>query len=400
MMSEKNIFTQFLKNLTNHQGNKPGKFLDKYIGDVLCYFLSFFCKTPNDNQIFEPKKILVIKFGAIGDTALMLPFLKCLKENFHSSHIAVIAWKKNKFLLENFEYIDEIIYLGSVNSLFNPLKLLRIIQLFRGKSFDSVIDLVQFGNISQILPFLSGIKLRIGFKIQGRAKNKLLTKKIEYHFDKHELDCFLDIILGIGGNRCSVIPSLGITFTNKLESIQQRFLIEHDLRVGELLIGVHIGAKWPEKRWEVEKYGELIDTIASKYRAKILVYSGPEEEDLFHTIRKLIHTRLVKYFHGYSLEEALASTKFIKLLITNDNGFMHLAEAMGVPILAIFGPSDYRKWGPYGRKNVIISKNFPCSPCNILGSMPKCKNGLKCMKEISVEEVLLGMEKLLKSIND
>ena len=171
-----------------------------------------------------------------------------------------------------------------------------------------------------------------------------------------------------------------------------------------LVIGMHAGLASHQryKMWAVEKYAELADKLIENYNAAILFFGGEEEHSLIAKIQSMMKHRLLNMAGRTSIRETAALIYKCDLFICGDTGLMHIAGALEVPAIAIFGPTNYRRVGPWGNpeRNVIVRKELDCSPCYpIYGPIKECRNKV-CLDSITVEDVLIIVknmkEKLLK----
>lgn len=376
------------------QGKIFGKYADRTIR-FLYPLLGLNNRKPIEKKSIVPKRVFIMKFPHIGDTVLLTPTLKALKRAYPNAYISMASWKANEFILRNNPYIDELVPFHSLNQLMNPFKLLRLVKLLQKKQFDTFLDFGQFAQITPILAYLAGIKNRIGLAPLGHPREKALTKPVDYVMAKHEVECFLDIVRGLTGESMSA-SSPKLFLSEECKDFAQAFMYEKGVSRKDLVIGIHPGAQWPAKRWNIEKFSQLTNEISKRYGAKIVLFAGPKEEFLVHKFD--VNSPEIIMATGYSQEKTAAILEKIDLFITNDSGFMHVAAALETPVIAIFGPSDPVKWGPYGKQHIVIREDISCSPCNILGAMRKCDD-FKCMKLIKVGSVLKAAEKKIQELS-
>ena len=164
-----------------------------------------------------------------------------------------------------------------------------------------------------------------------------------------------------------------------------------------LIVGFHPGS-FPDmkyKRWAPEKYAELGNFLCEKFNASIMIFGSSEEQDISEKILKLMRYPPIITTGKTTLRQAAAIIEKCDLFVSNDTGLMHIAAALNVPTIGIFGPTDPRKNSPRGKNTTFIWKNFPCSPCYNTEKAIKCKEA-KCLNSISVEEVLVRIKKILK----
>jgi heptosyltransferase-2 len=151
-----------------------------------------------------------------------------------------------------------------------------------------------------------------------------------------------------------------------------------------VLIGVHPGATGSSaKRWLPERYAEVADRLAHRYGVQIALMGGPEETALAEEIRSHMTTSPLFLAGETSLDALLGLIDSLTLLITNDSGPMHLASALDIPTVAVFGPTDERETGPVGRDARVVRRDVDCSPC----LLKECSTDHRCMRQVEVDDV-------------
>ena len=178
------------------------------------------------------------------------------------------------------------------------------------------------------------------------------------------------------------------------EEIQQakETLDNNQITPDDLLIGINPGAAYgSSKRWYPERFSQVAAALVKKYHAKIILFGGPGERDVTEEIIRASGPSLLNMAGQTTIRGLMALLSQCRLLITGDSGPMHIAAALGVPVVAIFGSTDPALTTPIGTGHVVIRKNVPCSPC----FRRECPTNLECMDLIQVEDVLGSVEKIL-----
>lgn len=368
------------------------KFFDKYVGNVLCFFLSFFNK---EVEIKNIKNILILQFWGIGETILTLPAVRALREKFPKAKIYVLATSRNADVYYENKDIDNFGKLG-----LNVFSILSFV-ISNYKKFDLVVDMEEYLNISTILSFFAG-KTRIGFN--GRARGKLYTKSTFYNDKQHTVDTFMDLVRLVGAE-IKVEKLISLNYSKKDKKAVDDFLEEKGINKNDFVVGVVPGAAESAKSrmWSKDKYAEFNDLLVYKHKAKIVMIGNTAEHKLIREIRKLMDNDAVNTAGAFTVRELFYLVERCKVVISNDTGPMHIAAAQGIKTIGIFGPNTPIRWAPYGN-NVAIYKNVFCSPCihTHLGIVPECKwpkNNkyyLHCMRNISVDNVMKGFEDIIK----
>jgi predicted lipopolysaccharide heptosyltransferase III len=372
------------------------KLLDKVVGTPLCYLIGFFSNLSNGRanswKNFNPKRILVIKLVAIGDLVVTLPLLKALRSRYPRSYIGVLIVPRVREVVEGCKYIDEI-FEYDIWGKHRDWKVMKLMWFLRNKKFDLVIELDHYYRISSLLSYFSGAKRRIGFDFKGQGRRYLLTDRVPYEVDKHEVEVFLNTFRALG-NKITPNKLVEIEVTEGDKKFIDNFLKLHRISLDkDIVIGIHPGTSIVAKsrRWENEKFAWLIDTLQEKFKAKVIITGGydKEETQLVNKIVSLTKLKPVVAARCVSIKQFAELIRRCTLFISVDTGPMHIAAAMQTPVVALFGPNTPKKWAPFGSQHVVIYKKLPCSPCikQYLGEISKCRDN-KCMKKISSEEVL------------
>jgi heptosyltransferase-2 len=363
------------------------KLIDKYIG-ILITLLIYPFKHLKSHKIkkSEIKNIAVIRLWTLGETILTLPLLKQIKQEFPHAKLSIICTTKNKSIFEKTNLADEIL-------LFSPSALNL---LTKYKKYDITIDTEPWLNIAGILTFYLG-KISLGYT--NKITKILLTKKIRWNPDIHEVDNFLEILrlINIKPIKFKKLPSLIIPKNNPIK-----------LPKNKKIIGVHMGTGsfGKSRRWSALNWAALIDKLTKIYNPTIVFIGTQEDKKMIELVKKNIKDKSnIIDISGKDLGTTLSVMSKFNLMITSDTGPMHLSASLGIKTIGLFGPTTPVRFRPYG-DNYFIYHKVSCSPCiNIhKGSkVPECKyKNTKyanfCMKLIKPSEILnlIESKKLLK----
>ncbi len=309
--------------------------------------------------------MLFLRLGAIGDTTLLLPTLLGVLDNQPSIELHVIVWSSN-ISVYNLIHSPRLFLhnLGSYRSLLGLWNLFKFSIKERGH-FDVVFDMEQFANLFAIVGLILRPRCLIGFDVKGQSRKEYYGKTVLYDSNIHE----------------------SLNFLSMVHAVFPEARMFHDPPKRELnpadFIAIHPGSKWPQKRWPMERFVGIFKKIHLQYPLiKIRLYMGPDEllseETIPDYVERSIQTPLERVFDELSQ---------CRLMISNDNGIMHVAGWMGIPVIGIFGMSDPIQWHALGNENNALSPSLDCAPCNKLGQMRKC-NDFKCLKNISIDDVM------------
>jgi lipopolysaccharide heptosyltransferase II len=262
-----------------------------------------------------------------------------------------------------------------------------LIRYIRQRRYDAVFDL--FGNPrSALLTWLSGAPLRAGFSFRGRQLAYNL--KVEPRGDRvHEVEFNLDAL------RALQIPivsrALKVAVDSASDDYARQFWRENGLQ-DRMVIGLNPSGGWYTKRWPLQAFAQLGDRLQRELNAIALLIWGPGEWDDVQAIANMMKTPPV-LAPQTTLKQLAALLSRLALLVSNDSGPMHLAAAMGTPVVGIYGPTRPDLQGPWGEGHeTVVKTGLPCLGCNGV----TCKIVTHdCMKKLEVEEVWEAVKRRL-----
>lgn len=329
------------------------------------------------------KKILVIKFGGIGDILLTTPVFPNLKSFFPDAEINVLTLRHSRDILIDNPYINRAFTYDKSED-----KSWCLLKNIRSQKYDLIIDL--FGNPrTALITFFSGAQYRFGFKFRGR--NYAYNIKAEGRGGiVHNVEFNLDALraLEIPVNSKSLYLNINIVH----EEFAEKFIKGNGLE-DKKLIGISKTGGWESKRYKVNDYIELINRLNEKYDVSFLIFWGNEKEKYdSEIIRNGIKKNNAYVIPDSPIRYLGALIRKCDLVIGNDSGPLHIAVAMQVPTLGIYGPTNPRLQGPYGDKNLtIVNEELECLYCNLL----ECGIGNICMTELSKDKILNKVTELI-----
>jgi len=374
-------------------GIKLIKFIDKYIGSVLCLILAAIKAFLPRHDDIKIKNILVLQFWGIGETILTLPAIKVLRNKFPKAEIAILATDRNRDVYSGLNFFNRLLLIN-----LNPFSI-KLFMLKNIKKYDLVIDFEEYLNISSIMAFFIG-KRRIGFS--HGIRSLLYTDKVKYNDKQHVTQTHLDLLKPLGIIKKA--DKLEKLFINKKDKkIIDDFITKNNLK-NKKLIGIAPGAAESARSriWPRDNFAELADKLIEKYKNSKIIFIGSKEEyNLINDVISLTKNKekTINAAGKITLKQTFYLISKCSLFISNDTGSMHIAAAMGIKTIGLFGPNVPVRWAPFGKGNVSVYKGNICkySPCiNVhKGEVPECRFGEdnKCMKAISVDDVLGAVTK-------
>jgi len=344
----------------------------------------------------DPLRILVFRYRFLGDTILTVPFLKRLRELHPRAHIAVLVAPTSGELLKNCPYVDELIEHdttrfhkydsgpGKVDSFWH------LAWQLRKRKFD-IAYVLKRSFSSALMAALAGIPKRIGFNTECRGF--LLTKTIPFDEAQHEVCNFLNH-LPTPYNQAEATKEISF-WPTETEHLKAKQLMQSMKDKHKPKVLIHAPAAHPLKMWTAEGWAELIKLL--KQADCTIVFSGaPSDKAYYQNIEQLAELKadLNLCEQNNTLRENVAAYGLCDLAICVDSGPMHLAAAVGLPVVAIFGPSDWKRWHPWSNNYEIVtsSAGLDCRPCKL---KPTCQEH-ECLSLLTASDVINAARKFLK----
>jgi len=241
-----------------------------------------------------------------------------------------------------------------------------------------------------LVSWLAGIRRRIGY---ARRLPWLLTDRLPYlkpEGDRHEWEYNVKLLKFLKVS--SSDQQLYLPTTAAQQAKVTSFLRDGGHRGDQLLIGLHPGASCPSKRWPPERFAAVADYLIQHHKAQVVVVTGPKESKFGEAVVKRMGHPAIRAFGTFTLGELACLFQKTHCLISNDSGPVHIASAVGTPVVAIFGRwgggLSPTRWGPTGPNSVSLHHDVGCRPC----LAHRCPIGFICLEAVSVEEVLAAVE--------
>ena len=319
------------------------------------------------------------------------PAVRAIRQRFPSTHISLLAKPWVVPVFESSKHIDQLLIYddnGRHKGILGKFRLARDLKKYH---FDAAI-LLQNAFEAALITFLADIPIRIGYDTDVRQL--FLTHAVSCTNEikkKHQTGYYLNIIRGIGikeDNR-----ELYLRLNQKDRFRAEKILLEQHLSLDDKIVGINPGATYgPAKQWPFDRYARLADKIQTFTKAHIIIFGGPNDRNLGKKISQKMQYRPIDLSGKTSLGEAMALIERCDLFITNDSGLMHVAAALDVPLIAVFGSTNSITTGPLSQNSRIVQVPLECSPC----LRPECPKGhLNCMDQISVKMVFNVVKDML-----
>ena len=344
-------------------------------------------KRPDPKQI---NRILIIRLSALGDVILSTLLIRNLKKQFPGAHMDFCTKDIYKTLMAANPYIDRIFSLSSGK---DKTRQKQILSLIREQSYDLVIDLQ--GNFrSIVLSFFSKSK----YKIRASMMRWRRFFLVRFGWNFYHGICpvplrFLHTMRAWGVDDDGA--GLDLWIDKKSENSVQFKLTNHGVDLKNPRIVLAPGAGRATKRWTLEGYIDVAKYFESKGYDVVLI-GDKNDMSISQQILKSVNFSLLNLTGQLALPETAAILKRSQLLIANDTGVMHMAAALGVKLIALFGPTtEELGFFPFRANSMVIEKNLLCRPCSFHGAESCPKGHFQCMLQISSSEVIDAAEHVL-----
>ncbi|HOW87189.1 MAG TPA: lipopolysaccharide heptosyltransferase II [Candidatus Omnitrophota bacterium] len=343
-------------------------------------------------EVRKRRKILVIKLGAMGDLILVVPSLRMLRERFPDASITLLVDRKLAPIVSACPYLNDMILVDR-KKLSNLFYLLKTARRVRREGFDISVDLHN-NKWTHLLAYLGGVIQRFGF---SRGKWGFLLNRPDRTFEVGDSPI---------RHQFRVLSKAGvIKFDDALELWPKPADLEKakeaittlEPKEHTKIVGFVMGSSpnWPSKRWPADHFVNLAKRLLEKYDARIVLIGSPQEADLAKPFYSFKSGAVLDLTGKTALEELPAFFKQFHLVVTGDTAPLHVAAAMNIPTVALFGPTDAKRHVPPGKRLDVLSHHLPCQPC--YSGTCKIKETQACLTHISVEEVFEHCQRMLGS---
>lgn len=307
---------------------------------------------------FDPRNILVIDFGQLGDVVMSLPALRAIREKFPYAKITVAVGKPGKELLNLASYANEILEIDRVALRDGPTlislgKIAKLVAQVRKQKFDFVIDLHSYYE-TNILGFLSGAPNRLYSRRENRSLDFLGNFKPQPTRERttaHLVDRYLDLLKPLGIENPPRTPVLRTS--NAADLAVEGMLKKEKAQSGELLAGIFPGAGNVSRLWPLEKFAEVADYLIRNDRVRVIVFAGPEERELVPQMRSVFPAGTI-FFDRLTIPQLASAQARLTLFISNDTGPAHIAAAVGTPVVVVLDQPHLNSFTPVGEQNRFI----------------------------------------------
>jgi lipopolysaccharide heptosyltransferase II len=359
----------------------------------------------------DPARILIINPFGIGDVLFTTPLIRAIRQAFPNSEIAYLCNRRTEPIVRGNADVDQVVVYERDELVHlwrsSPAKFLThvavlVYKLWR-KHFTLVVD-VSLGERYSAILMLAGASRRFGFDYRKRGRFLTHRLVIDGYHGKHVIGFYRDLLRFMGVRLLD--ESLRVPVSKDDAAWAEHWLRDSRLAVGQPLVGIVPagGVSWgiaaPFRRWTLEGFATVADTLADRHGVQVLVFGEASDRAICQQVVQMMTHRAVDVSGQTTLGQLVALVGRLDLVISNDGGPIHLAVSQGVKTVSIFGPVDPEVYGPCGpgdAHRVVYRADLPCRPCYHRFQLPPCPYERACLTTVTPEEVIAACEELLAS---
>ena len=326
------------------------------------------------------RHILLIKPSSLGDIVHAMPTCAAIRRAYPKARLTWLVKHEWAGLVERIDGVDRV---WPVEPTFKGW--LSQVSPLRAEHFDLVVDLQGLFR-SAAIGWFSGSSLLVGFANGREGSPRFYSKRVSVpQSEMHAVDRYLLVAKAVGALE-SGAPEFRFRIPQNDYHEVDRVLSRFGVTPGTSWVAMNVSARWQTKRWPLTSFAEVADRLQQEGFGAVVMIGGPNERADIAEVNKMMKTPAVDLAGATTVGLLPALLSRASLLITNDSGPMHIAAAVGTPIVALFGPTSAIRTGPYGVGHAVLTGKVPCSPC----FSRTCHNTvlLECLKMVSPQQVL------------
>ncbi len=358
---------------------------DRIAGITAIAIIAFFKRKKSISRA-SIKKILLVRFAAMGDTILMVPAIRAVRAKYPSAVIDFLASNINIGIIENCPYISRKYKFEFSKKIAKLKENIRILRILRSNKYDVIIDFEPFIRFTALFSLLLKGKFTIGFKTEKQYKHFAFDAYSLHSGKQHEVDNLLSLpqIIGCGASDRTLELWHSSVAETTINSLFSGFNI-----TGDKVVVIHpaTGGENHPRQWPAEYYKILISFLLDNYDVQIVLIGSDSEYRIAESLSGSSTGRVFNLAGLTGLNGTIEIIKRAKLFISGNTGTMHIASALNIPLIAFHGPTNAKRFGPLGKNSYVIKSRIHCSPCLNLGFEYGCDK-YPCMSFITPKEVI------------
>jgi len=339
--------------------------------------------------------IIVRSTNWVGDSVITTPVFQFLREIYPHARLDVLARPWNGPVFENNPCIDNVIVCNEKAGLFS---FARSVRYLRKNSYDLAVLLPNsFSSALQV--YMGKIRYRVGYNTDKRSA--LLTHPVSPppdKFSRHQVFYYLYLLESVTGYNPSS-PQLQLYLTDSEKKEAREFLEKKGIKENDFCLGLNPGAEYgPAKRYPPDRFASAADLLMAEYKAKTVIFGSSKEKEIAQEVEDNMHFKAVNLAGKTSLRQVMALIQQMDVFITNDTGSMHVAAALDVPVVAVFGSTNSLSTGPFSSKSQVVRTAVPpdCAPC----LKRECPRDFSCMLSLPPQALYKKTVEFLCSLSD
>jgi heptosyltransferase-2 len=339
-------------------------------------------------------RILVIQTAFLGDIVLTLPLIDALRQRFPQSPIDVVTVPAHAPLLQGQPGVDTVIPYDKRGSQRGMRGLFRMMRTLRARGYHLVVS-PHRSLRSAWLVACSGSTRRIGFRQWWTRW--AYTDTVRRPHAAHEVARHLHLLTTLGSEPVPMPQRL----TLQVAPAAREQVAQHFGRVGiaqdEVVVGIIPGSQWGTKRWPAARFAALIERLVATLQTRCILFGAPQDRAVAEAITAACRVPVLDFIGRTTLQELPAYVERCAVVVSNDTGPMHIAAALGKPIVALYGPTTAAMgFTPYGVPWEEVSVSLDCRPCHAHGPHRCPLSHWRCMLDLPVERVASRVQRLLQ----
>ncbi|TSA11180.1 MAG: putative lipopolysaccharide heptosyltransferase III [Deltaproteobacteria bacterium] len=349
------------------------------------------------------KNILIIQLGDIGDVVWVTPTLRAAKEKYPNAKVSILVWEGFGTLLEEDPSLHKIFEVRRYKGSFfrKAIEQIRFIRGLRKEQFDLVFDL-RAGDRGAIMAYITGAPVRVSmFYCEVPFwRNMLFTHVVDPPLPTKKTlgaaEQSLRIVREFGIDTKNIVPKLWVS-ENVKEQVRQLLDRQNILNVNQRWITLNPFSRWQYKEWSYDKWVQVIDWIWDRHGFPAVIVGSPEEKNKALELVKKCRGKVFNLAGQTTLSELAGVLALSFLHIGVDSAAPHIAAAVGIPTITIYGPSDWRDWAPPGDNHRVVTPDDDCVPCHQKGC--DSTGWSKCLQNLGTDKVQRAIQEMMETLS-